>query len=171
MLALRSLRALRTTHLRPLLARYNSTLPPGTSKDPAHPHLYYHLTPPPPSAPKSVLISYLPATPLESSSTYLGSLPAGPAGLNDFRENPRFRPLLHKSIKEAIESGKAETVDYEAGTRPGDGYMHLIGRSGGFRWSVFSMLILDERNLPPPGRVGDAEDLIASIFVQDGKVG
>lgn len=29
---------------------------------------------------------------------------------------------------------------------------------------------LDERAVPPAGRIGETEDLIASVFVQDGKV-
>lgn len=29
---------------------------------------------------------------------------------------------------------------------------------------------IDERHLPPAGRIGEPEDLIASVFVQDGKI-
>jgi hypothetical protein len=29
---------------------------------------------------------------------------------------------------------------------------------------------VDERAVPPAGRIGETEDLIASIFVQDGKI-
>jgi hypothetical protein len=58
----------------------------------------------------------------------LGALPAAPGvGLAQFVENPRFRDLLHSSIKKAIEEGKATSVEYEAATRPGDGYMHIVG--------------------------------------------
>lgn len=124
------IRTLRAVHRRAVLqtVRYNSTLPPGSSRDPSHKNLFYHLSPPPPSAPSKVLISFLPSAPAEKSRTYLGSLPAtGNAGLADFEENPGFRELLHKSVKEAIESGVAETVEYEAMTRPGDGYLSITG--------------------------------------------
>jgi len=30
--------------------------------------------------------------------------------------------------------------------------------------------LLDERNIPPLGRIGDPDDIIASVRVQDGKV-
>ena len=30
--------------------------------------------------------------------------------------------------------------------------------------------LLDERNIPPPGRIGDPDDIIASVRVQDGEV-
>lgn len=61
---------------------------------------------------------------------------------------------MHESIKSGLERGVAETVDFEASTRPGDGYIHIT----------------DERAIPPAGRIGETEDLIGSVFVQDGKV-
>lgn len=61
---------------------------------------------------------------------------------------------MHESIKSGLEKGVAETVDFEASTRPGDGYIHIT----------------DERAIPPAGRIGETEDLIGSVFVQDGKV-
>lgn len=36
--------------------------------------------------------------------------------------------------------------------------------------SYLTCLTLDERNLPPQGRIGETEDLIASVFVEGGKV-
>jgi len=35
---------------------------------------------------------------------------------------------------------------------------------------VFMYTLLDERNLPPLGRIGDPDDIIASVRVQDGEV-
>jgi hypothetical protein len=32
-------------------------------------------------------------------------------------------------------------------------------------------LMVDERAIPPAGRIGETEDLIGSVFVKDGKVG
>jgi len=62
---------------------------------------------------------------------------------------------MHEAIKSGLEAGKGETVEFEAATRPGDGYIHIT----------------DERAIPPAGRIGETEDLIGSVFVQDGKVG
>lgn len=31
-------------------------------------------------------------------------------------------------------------------------------------------ILLDERNIPPLGRIGDPDDIIASVRVEDGKV-
>ena len=64
------------------------------------------------------------------------------------------RTIMHDAIKSGLESGKGETVEFEAATRPGDGYIHIT----------------DERAIPPAGRIGETEDLIGSVFVQDGKV-
>jgi len=38
---------------------------------------------------------------------------------------------------------------------------HVVGRT---------RLIVDERAIPPAGRIGETEDLIGSVFVKDGKV-
>ena len=65
-----------------------------------------------------------------------------------------YRKIVHQSIQSGLDQGKAETVRFEASTRPGDGYIHIT----------------DERAVPPAGRIGETEDLIGSVFVQDGKV-
>ena len=63
--------------------------------------------------------------------------------------------------------GKGETVEFEAATRPSDGYIHITGES----LPVSRVeLIVDERAIPPAGRIGETEDLIGSVFVKDGKV-
>ncbi|RSH83571.1 uncharacterized protein EHS24_007259 [Apiotrichum porosum] len=146
-----------TARVTPALARANSTLAPGSSQDPSHPHLYYHPSPTGATTPTHMTLSFLPRPPaVASSKCVLGTLPALPdAGLNDFVENRAFRPLLHAALKDGLATaGVAETVEYEAQMRPGDGYMHVT----------------DERAVPPAGRIGDTEDLIASVFVQDGKI-
>lgn len=40
------------------------------------------------------------------------------------------RKLLHESIKDGLKLGKAETVEFEAATRPSDGYIHITGKLG-----------------------------------------
>lgn len=116
----------------PLIARYNSTLPPGTTKDDSHPNLYYHLNPPPPSAPESIILSFLPTPPV-ATSTYLGTLPAVPeAGLNDFKENPQFRKVLHEAVKDGLGKNVSYAIQYEAESRPTDGYITITGELESF---------------------------------------
>ncbi|UOH84151.1 hypothetical protein LQV05_000945 [Cryptococcus neoformans] len=141
---------LRPTLLRatPLLARpFTSTpwrpqsqpeTPLPSSKDPSHPHLFYH----------------------PNSSTVLGYLPLGDAALDDFREEPKFRKVLDDAVKSGLEQGKATTVQFEAETRPVDGWIHITGLTN----------CEDERAIPPAGRIGETEDIIGSVYVQGGKI-
>ncbi|KAI9438187.1 hypothetical protein H4582DRAFT_1953449 [Lactarius indigo] len=134
-----------------------------TFEDPSRKGLFYHLVPPPTplSNTRPVFAVSLLADPPPSSesSIVLGWLPAETpgddheAGLNDFVQNPRFLPLLH----EAISSGLAEVADniQAAGAlQLGEGWMHIH----------------DDRNLPPLNRIGDPDDIIASVRVEGGKI-
>ncbi|KAL1411697.1 hypothetical protein Q8F55_002663 [Vanrija albida] len=137
----------------PRLARASSTLAPGSTRDPEHPHLHYHAQPP--AAPARITLSLLPTPSAPHSRCVLGYLPPlADAGLGDFVENPRFRELLHRAIKDGLAKGVSESVEFEAGTRPGDGYMHIT----------------DERAIPPAGRIGETEDIVGSVFVEGGKI-
>ncbi|KAF7292943.1 hypothetical protein MIND_01193500 [Mycena indigotica] len=131
--------------------------------DPARAELHYHLVEPPsPFSDKlpAFALSFLPTAPSSaSSSTVLGWLPAAAAtdgqeaGLNDFKENPQFRSLLH----EAIQAGLREQVDdiqINGAAQIGSGWMHIH----------------DDRNIPALGRIGDPDDIIASVLVEDGKI-
>ena len=44
-------------------------------------------------------------------------------------ETDECRKILHSSIKEALASGKAQSVEFEAATRGSDGYIHITGES------------------------------------------
>ncbi|KAF8480061.1 hypothetical protein DFH94DRAFT_630740 [Russula ochroleuca] len=135
----------------------------STFEDPSRKGLFYHLVPPPTplSATRPVFaVSLLAdAPPSAESSTVLGWLPAETpgndrdAGLNDFVENPRFLPILH----EAISEGLAEAVDdiqVAGALQLGEGWMHIH----------------DERNIPPLNRIGDPDDILASVRVENGKI-
>ncbi|KAI0278721.1 hypothetical protein BGY98DRAFT_1089459 [Russula aff. rugulosa BPL654] len=64
----------------------------------------------------------------------------------------RFLPLLHKAISE----GLAEAVDdiqVAGALQLGNGWMHVH----------------DERNVPPLNRIGDPDDILASVRVENGK--
>ncbi|KAK8847447.1 hypothetical protein IAR55_005305 [Kwoniella newhampshirensis] len=121
----------------------------GSTKDPSHSYLHYHPTN------THTILSFLPRPPaLARSKTVLGYLPLGEATLDDFREEPEFRKVLDDAIKSGLEQGKSQSVTFEAETRPGDGWIHIT----------------DERAIPPAGRIGETEDLVGSVYVQDGKI-
>jgi len=134
-----------------------------TFEDPSRKGLFYHLVPPPTplsdTRPVFAVSLLADAPPSPESSTVLGWLPAQThgdnrdAGLNDFVENPRFLPLLH----EAISEGLAEAVDdiqLAGALQLGHGWMHVH----------------DERNVPPLHRIGDPDDILASVRVENGKI-
>ncbi|KAG1767802.1 hypothetical protein EDD22DRAFT_949857 [Suillus occidentalis] len=98
--------------------------------------------------------------PTPDSCSVLGWLPAetagdadADAGLNDFVENPKFRARMH----EAIQTGLREEVDD-------------IWINGALQLQQGWMHVHDSRNLPALGRVGDPDDIIASVLVRDSKI-
>lgn len=74
-----------------------------------------------------------------------------------------------------MSEGLAEAVDdiQAAGAlQLGDGWMHIHGKLG-FRDSLqptFTDRDIDERNIPPMNRIGDPDDILASVRVENGKV-
>ncbi|WVQ75989.1 hypothetical protein IAR50_005625 [Cryptococcus sp. DSM 104548] len=134
----------------PSIRVFSSAPPlPPSEKDPSHPHLWYH-----PSS-SYISLSFLPTKPsVYGSKTVLGYLPLGEATLEDFREEPKFGKVLEDAVKDGLAKGKATTVEFEAETRPTDGWIHIT----------------DERAIPPMGRIGETEDLIGSVYVQEGKI-
>ncbi|KAI0057271.1 hypothetical protein BV25DRAFT_1909551 [Artomyces pyxidatus] len=132
-------------------------------KDPSHEGLFYHLVPPPTPLSEThpvFAVSLLETPPTHStSSTILGWLPAetpgeeDTAGLNDFRENPRFRPLLHEAISSALADG-ADDIQINGAIQTGNGWMHIH----------------DTRNVPALGRIGDPDDILGTVLVEDGKI-
>jgi len=159
-----------------------------TFEDPSRKGLFFHLVPPPTplSATRPVFaVSFLAdPPPFSESSTVLGWLPAETpgddreAGLNDFVQNPRFLPLLH----EALSSGLAEAVDdiqASGALQLGEGWMHIHGerqnknllpRPECKHISVRRCCPPDDRNLPPLNRIGDPDDILASVRVEGGKI-
>ncbi|KZT36288.1 hypothetical protein SISSUDRAFT_1024433 [Sistotremastrum suecicum HHB10207 ss-3] len=131
--------------------------------------LYYHLLQP---AKQAWAVSFLPEPPkTPESPTILGYLPAKPASeeadsdaleLNDFRENPAFMSLLHRTIQKALRDGVDETLKAEAIQR-GEGWLHINGTS-----SKSPQMM--PRNVPALGRINDPEDIVASVMVEDGKI-
>ncbi|THH31833.1 hypothetical protein EUX98_g2343 [Antrodiella citrinella] len=128
--------------------------------DPDRPDLFYHLFHPPPSSTPVYALSFLPHAPaFIRSRTVLGWLPAGAsggedgAGLNDFKENSAFRTLLHEAVQSAL-TDDVDDVQRNGATQTQQGWMHIN----------------DERNIPALGRIGDPDDIIASVRVEEGKI-
>ncbi|KAF8556597.1 hypothetical protein OG21DRAFT_1506348 [Imleria badia] len=155
---------LRITPLQTQLRHWSSSHP--SLADSSRPDLFYHLLPLPrdPDPSQSIpvyALSFLPAPPPSPrSATILGWLPAVTegnedvdAGLNDFVENPQFRPLLHEAVQQALREG-ADDVWTNSAIQIQQGWMHIH----------------DYRNVPALGRIGDPDDIIASVLVQDSKI-
>ncbi|KAJ6591057.1 hypothetical protein DFH09DRAFT_1138443 [Mycena vulgaris] len=130
--------------------------------DLTRPDLHYHLVDPPTPLSSSLpafALSFLSSPPSASSSTVLGWLPAATtgnddaAGLNDFKENPKFRILLHEAIQDGLKE-EVDDIQINGAVQLGDGWMHIH----------------DDRNIPALGRIGDPDDIIASVLVQAGKI-
>ncbi|KIK92904.1 hypothetical protein PAXRUDRAFT_829548 [Paxillus rubicundulus Ve08.2h10] len=144
----------------------SSQAPPLLS-DHSRPDLFYHLVSlprlsHPAQSPPVYALSFLPTPPPSGRSrTIIGWLPAVAeggnedveAGLNDFVENSKFRSLLHEAIQQALREG-ADQVCINGAVQLQQGWMHIH----------------DSRNIPALGRVGDPDDIIASVLVEDSKI-
>lgn len=167
-------------HLLPRRALSSSSS--STPSPPPDP-LFYH--PLPPSNPRQLALSFIDRPPYSTQShTPIGFLPVVPnvePSLADFVENDRFREVLHEALAEAIEQGDKRILAEAQGR--GEGWINLTGplllsvsatpSLCGLNWRLtLSHLaaLADDRNPGLPGRVGDADDLLGSFYVQDGKV-
>ncbi|KAJ7151458.1 hypothetical protein C8R43DRAFT_1005251 [Mycena crocata] len=141
---------------------YSTTSSSTSFADPTRADLHYHLVDPPTPLSSNLpafALSFLPSPPSTSTRTVVGWLPAATAGsddeagLNDFRENPEFRVLLHQAIQDGLREG-VDDIQINGAAQLGNGWMHIH----------------DDRNIPALGRIGDPDDIIASVLVQDGKI-
>ncbi|THU97628.1 hypothetical protein K435DRAFT_753798 [Dendrothele bispora CBS 962.96] len=131
--------------------------------DPSRPDLFYHLIYPPSPLSNALpvyALSFLPDPPPKpDSACVIGWLPAqtegsdAEAGLNDFMENPKFREILNA----AIQAGLREDVDE-------------IQRNGAIQMREGWMHIHDDRNVPALGRIGDPDDILASVLVENSQI-
>ncbi|KAJ7769621.1 hypothetical protein DFH07DRAFT_768892 [Mycena maculata] len=64
-----------------------------------------------------------------------------------------FRGLLHEAIRDGLNEG-IDDVQINGAAQLGNGWTH----------------IRDERNIPALGRIGDPDDIIASVLVEDGQI-
>ncbi|KAI1786927.1 hypothetical protein LXA43DRAFT_975521 [Ganoderma leucocontextum] len=129
--------------------------------DPDRADLFYHLFTPPTSLSSAhpvFALSFLPTPPPSvASSSVIGWLPASGegegAGLNDFVENDSFREALHEAVQSALCDGVDE-VQKNGAIQTQEGWMHIH----------------DNRNIPALGRIGDPDDIIASVRVENGEI-
>ncbi|KAI0922686.1 hypothetical protein AcV5_009591 [Taiwanofungus camphoratus] len=142
---------------------YTDSSQPNSFPDPDRPDLFYHLLEPPSPISSSIpvfALSFLSRSPASAQSpSVIGWLPASvpgeaeEAGLNDFVENPKFREVLHEAIQSALRDG-IDDIQANAAVQTQQGWMHIH----------------DNRNIPALGRIGDPDDILASVRVEDGKI-
>lgn len=97
------------------------------------------------------------------SRTIIGWLPASngsenegkeeEAGLNDFVENAGFKELLHEAIQSGLKDG-VDDIQKNGAIQVQQGWMHIH----------------DERNIPALGRIGDPDDILGSVRVEEGVI-
>ncbi|CAA7261109.1 unnamed protein product [Cyclocybe aegerita] len=137
-----------------------------TPSDPNRPGLYYHYAnPPTPLSPTipAFALSFLSETPPSvDSASVIGWLPAASseseqtengATLADFKQNSKFIEFLHESIKSGLKEG-VDDVWKDSAMALGDGWMHIH----------------DQRNPPDQSRIGDPDDIIASVLVKGSQI-
>ncbi|OJA12255.1 hypothetical protein AZE42_04073 [Rhizopogon vesiculosus] len=158
-----SLNGTATSRTQTLLTRHFSSS--STITDPSRPDLFYHLislpTPASPTPTSAYAISFLNQPPPNPDScSVIGWLPAETpgqgdveAGLNDFIENPRFRAIMHEAIQKGLQD-QVDDIWINGALQLQQGWMHIH----------------DNRNVPALGRIGDPDDIIASVLVQDSKI-
>ncbi|PCH37399.1 hypothetical protein WOLCODRAFT_84520 [Wolfiporia cocos MD-104 SS10] len=137
------------------------------------PDLYYHLFEPPTSVYSDIpvyALSFLSKPPANvQSATVIGWLPASAdgssdeAGLNDFVENARFREVLHEAIQSALKDGVDE-IQKNGAIQTLQGWMHIHGKLSSGSSTPHN------RNIPALGRIGDPDDIIASVRVEEGMI-
>ena len=79
--------------------------------------------------------------------------------------------MLHEAVRGALADG-VDDIQKNAAIQFQEGWMHIHGQP-----SFFTHLILcsdgfhpDERNPPALGRIGDPDDIIGSVRVENGQV-
>ncbi|KAL4267488.1 hypothetical protein AB1N83_004157 [Pleurotus pulmonarius] len=136
---------------------------PSTSKvfsDPDRSDLFYHLIQPPNPVSSSnpvYAVSFI-STEIFSldSKAVMGWVPAeteGEVSLIGFRENAIFKEILHEAIRKGLQEG-VDDIQINGALQTHSGWMHVH----------------DDRNIPALGRIGDPDDIIASVLVEDGKI-
>ncbi|CAE6474819.1 unnamed protein product [Rhizoctonia solani] len=120
----------------------------GVEEDPERKGLYYH-----PIGDNVFALSFLDEKPANQNSATVIGLVKGGEKSNSFQENQAFVDLLHDTVKAALLEGVDQELSNDAVQRK-EGWLHVH----------------DYRNFPELGRVGDPDDILGSVLVQDGKI-
>ncbi|KAL5640468.1 hypothetical protein ACGC1H_007648 [Rhizoctonia solani] len=121
---------------------------PEVEEDPERKGLFYH-----PVGNNVFALSFLSEKPPKrDSATVIGYVKGGEQS-NSFEENQAFVDLLHDTVKAALIEGVDQELGNDAVQRK-EGWLHVH----------------DYRNFPEMGRVGDPDDILGSVLVQDGKI-
>lgn len=163
------------TALQLLQRRFNSLDAPHSSQsfsEPSRPDLFYHIvqapTPisktlpayalsfsseKPPSSLSTTIIGWLPAQEKAREGTPGSQSNAGDATLADFVVNPAFVDVLHSAIKDGLTEGVDE-IQKAGAMQTVEGWMHIH----------------DERNLPALNRIGEPDDIIGTVLVENSEI-
>ncbi|KAF5346474.1 hypothetical protein D9756_010029 [Leucocoprinus leucothites] len=140
--------------------------------EPSRPDLFYHIvqapTPisktlpayalsfsseKPPSSLSTTIIGWLPAQEKAREGTPGSQSNAGDATLADFVVNPAFVDVLHSAIKDGLTEGVDE-IQKAGAMQTVEGWMHIH----------------DERNLPALNRIGEPDDIIGTVLVENSEI-
>ena len=163
--------------------------------------LFYHPVDPPTPVSQNVpafALSFLSTPPpFSRSRTVIGWLPMSDGSLSDFKENRKyilnetypcsnlftspplllpaaFRDVLHKAIQQGLQD-KVDDIQINGALQLQQGWMHIHGRFFETIHVCFAfneeVIATDDRNIPPLNRIGDPDDILASVLVKDSKVG
>lgn len=82
-----------------------------------------------------------------------------------------FLPVLHESNKAALRD-ELDEIWINGAKQIQQGWMHIHGiQNFWFRRTTWKLTsLVDQRNIPALGRIGDPDDIIATVLVQNSKV-
>ncbi|KXN85892.1 hypothetical protein AN958_10734 [Leucoagaricus sp. SymC.cos] len=150
--------------------------PAQSFSDPSRPDLFYHVvqapTPMSETLPAYALSFSSEKPPSSSSATILGWLPTqdkpstranttstartsneGDATLGDFVQNSKFVDILHSAIKDGLREGVDE-IQKATAMQTMEGWMHIH----------------DQRNIPALNRIGNPDDIIGTVLVDNSEI-
>ena len=90
------------------------------------------------------------------------------------RTTANFLKLLHRTIQSSLAAGLDDIWDNGA-KQVQQGWMHIHGEKTHcpickVLYASLYLRVLDQRNVPALGRIGDPDDIIASVLVTDSMV-
>ncbi|RPB21272.1 hypothetical protein L211DRAFT_840872 [Terfezia boudieri ATCC MYA-4762] len=124
-----------------------------------HPHIYIY---PHPTNRSSHLLTLLPTTP-PTPSLSLGTTSTLPPSLSTFTPNPKFLPLLQRTLSQHAQHDPS--ILSSAAAFAASSLQSLWSRDRRAKPTGGWVHVTDERSPPEWGRIGDVEDIFGSIAV------